>query len=163
MCGATYSPTEVKNPKCSLCGTPPVLKKSDHVFFKLNDFKSFLNEWVPKHTSSEISRKLNEWLKDELREWDISRDEPYFGFKIPGYDDKYFYVWVDAPIGYVSTAKEFFKNDPAKFERFTNVLKVPSLHPVKTSMYFPACSGGDAEGHGYHAGGVFVTAFSCQR
>lgn len=116
VCSATYSPTDLKDPKCSLCNNPPTLRDSDHVFFKLNDFKTLLNDWVPKHTSSEISRKLNEWLKDDLRDWDISRDEPYFGFKIPGYNDKYFYVWVDAPIGYISTSKDYFKDNPQKYE-----------------------------------------------
>lgn len=115
ICSATYSPTDLKNPKCSLCSNTPVLKDSEHVFFKLNDFKNFLQEWVPNHTSPEIAKKLNEWLKDDLRDWDISRDEPYFGFQIPGYDSKYFYVWVDAPIGYISTSKDYFKNNPEKF------------------------------------------------
>ncbi|MCB9073309.1 MAG: methionine--tRNA ligase [Bdellovibrionaceae bacterium] len=137
VCGSTYSPTELKNPKCSLCGTPPVLKKSDHVFFKLNDFKTLLTEWVPQHTSNEISKKLNEWLKDDLRSWDISRDEPYFGFKIPGYDNKYFYVWVDAPIGYISTAKEFWASDPDKFARIWKQDQSEVYHFIgKDIVYF---------------------------
>jgi methionyl-tRNA synthetase len=137
VCGATYSPTELKNPKCSICNNTPVLKDSDHVFFKLNDFKEMLTKWVPEHTSNEISKKLNEWLKDDLRNWDISRDEPYFGFKIPGYNDKYFYVWVDAPIGYISTSKEHFKNDPKKFEALWKSDKSEIYHFIgKDIVYF---------------------------
>jgi methionyl-tRNA synthetase len=122
VCSATYSPTELKDSACAICGTKPILKESDHVFFKLNDFKDFLREWVPNHTSSEVSKKLNEWLQEELRDWDISRDEPYFGFKIPGYTDKYFYVWVDAPIGYMASAKDYFdkKGDKNSFAQFWN-------------------------------------------
>lgn len=138
VCGATYSPTELKSPKCSLCGTPPVLKSSDHIFFKLNDFKSFLADWVPQHTSTEITKKLNEWLKEDLRDWDISRDEPYFGFQIPGYESKYFYVWVDAPIGYVSTSKEYFKENPKKFETLWKSPETSELYHFigKDIVYF---------------------------
>lgn len=136
-CGATYSPSELKNPHCALCGNTPVLRDSDHVFFKLNDFKNFLSEWVPQHTSIEISKKLNEWLKDDLRDWDISRDEPYFGFKIPGYDAKYFYVWVDAPIGYISTTKDYFKNTPNKFTKLWNDTSSELYHFIgKDIVYF---------------------------
>ena len=107
-CGATYSPTDMSNSQCTLCGNPPIRKESDHVFFKLDHFKDFLKEWVPAHNSKEVSKKLNEWLGEELRDWDISRDEPYFGFEIPELPGKYFYVWVDAPMGYVSTSQEWF-------------------------------------------------------
>ena len=109
VCSATYSPQDLKNPGCSLCGTPPVKKKSDHVFFKLNNFKQYLTDWLPQHTIPEISKKMMEWFNEDLRDWDISRDEPYFGFQIPGEDKKYFYVWVDAPMGYLSTAEQYFK------------------------------------------------------
>lgn len=137
VCGATYSPTDLKNPKCTLCGTPPVLRDSDHIFVKLNDFRDLLNKWVPEHTTNEISKKLNEWLKDDLRDWDISRDEPYFGFKIPGYDNKYFYVWVDAPIGYISTSKEHFKNNPEKFDALWKSEKTELYHFIgKDIVYF---------------------------
>lgn len=117
-CGANYSPTELINSQCSICGTKPTLEESDHIFFRLNDFKDFLRDWVPNHTSNEISKKLNEWLQEDLRSWDISRDEPYFGFKIPGYTDKYFYVWVDAPIGYMAASKDYFKKNNIDFEKF---------------------------------------------
>ena len=106
-CGATYAPTELKQPACSICGNPPTKRASEHVFFKLNDFKDFLRDWLPAHTSKEVTNKMLEWFEQDLRDWDISRDAPYFGFPIPGFKDKYFYVWVDAPIGYMATAKEW--------------------------------------------------------
>lgn len=139
VCGSTYAPTELKQPACSLCGTTPTLKKSDHIFFQFNHFRDFLREWVPNRTSSEVSKKLDEWLQDDLRDWDISRDEPYFGFKIPGYDDKYFYVWVDAPIGYMATAKDFFKNNPEKFKSFWKDESTELHHFIgKDIIYFHA-------------------------
>jgi len=111
ICGATYSPDDLKNPGCSLCGTPPIKKPSDHIFFKLNDFKSYLEKWLPEHTTAEISKKMSEWFSEDLRDWDISRDEPYFGFSIPGTDGKkFFYVWVDAPMGYVSSTDQYLKS-----------------------------------------------------
>ena len=118
ICGTTYSPNELKDPGCSICGTAPVKKNSEHIFFKLNDFKTFLTEWLPKHTAPEISKKMMEWFNEDLRDWDISRDEPYFGFAIPGETGKYFYVWVDAPMGYVSAADQWAKKNDRKLEEF---------------------------------------------
>jgi methionyl-tRNA synthetase len=117
-CGATYSPQDLKEPGCSICGTKPVKKQSDHVFFKLNDFKSYLQDWLPQHTSTEISKKMMEWFNEDLRDWDISRDEPYFGFSIPGEPGKYFYVWVDAPMGYVSAADQWAKKNGRSLAEF---------------------------------------------
>ena len=102
-CGATYSPVDLKEAQCTLCGNPPTEKDSEHFFFKLGNFNEFLNSWVKDHTQKEISNKLKEWLEDGLRDWDISRDAPYFGFQIPGTKDKFFYVWVDAPVGYIAS------------------------------------------------------------
>ncbi len=118
VCGATYSPNELKNPGCSLCGTLPVKKPSDHIFFKLNEFKSFLTDWLSTHTAPEISKKMLEWFNEDLRDWDISRDEPYFGIKIPGEDKKYFYVWVDAPMGYISASEQFLKTKGRELSEF---------------------------------------------
>ncbi len=109
VCGSTYAPIEMKDARCTICGTTPVQRKSSHVFFKLDHFREFLKEWVPKHTSSEVANKLSEWTSGELRDWDISRDKPYFGFEIPGLKDKFFYVWVDAPIGYISSTLNWCK------------------------------------------------------
>lgn len=117
-CGATYSPEELKNPGCSLCGTKPIKKTSEHIFFKLNDFKEYLQEWLPKHTSPSVTKKMLEWFNEDLRDWDISRDEPYFGFQIPGEPGKYFYVWVDAPMGYVSSTEVWCENHKRSLHEF---------------------------------------------
>ena len=108
-CSSTYAPTDLKNPKCSVCGAVPVQKDSEHLFFKLSNFQEFLQKWVREHTQPEIANKLQEWLKDTLRDWDISRDAPYFGFEIPGHPGKYFYVWLDAPVGYISASAQWCK------------------------------------------------------
>ncbi len=117
-CGATYGTSDVIDPKCSICSNTPVLKDSDHVFVKLSNFQEFLKEWVPAHTSKEVSNKLKEWFEGELRDWDISRDDPYFGFQIPGYDNKYFYVWVDAPVGYIAATKEWCDKNDKNFDDY---------------------------------------------
>lgn len=105
-CGATYLPTDLKNPYSTLSGSQPIEKESVHYFFKLTEFETFLKEWTRRgHLQEQVTNKLDEWFKDSLREWDISRDTPYFGFNIPGEKDKYFYVWLDAPIGYMASFK----------------------------------------------------------
>ncbi|UXR63759.1 methionine--tRNA ligase [Bdellovibrio bacteriovorus] len=110
VCGSTYSPSDMKEVHCSMCGNAPVLKDSESIFFKLNDFKAYLEEWIPKHCSGEISKKMLEWFNEDLKDLDISRDEPYFGFAIPGTNNKkFFYVWVDAPMGYMSTTEQWAK------------------------------------------------------
>ena len=110
-CGATYAPTELKNPRSAISGATPVLKESQHFFFKLPDFEAMLKDWTRSGTLQEsVANKLAEWLDAGLQEWDISRDAPYFGFEIPGEPGKYFYVWLDAPIGYMAS----FKNLCAK-------------------------------------------------
>lgn len=116
VCGATYSHHELKDTHCSICGNPPVEKDSEHIFFRLNDFKTYLQEWLPTHTTAEIAKKMLEWFKEDLRDWDISRDEPYFGFQIPGEPQKYFYVWVDAPMGYVSATKQWCDKNQQSFD-----------------------------------------------
>lgn len=115
-CGATYSPIEMKDSYCAVCGNTPVEKGSEHYFFQLGHFNNFLSTWVKEHTQSEIANKLKEWLEGGLRDWDISRDGPYFGFQIPGTTDKYFYVWVDAPVGYISSTKEWCDKNSADFD-----------------------------------------------
>lgn len=115
-CGATYSPSELRQPACALCGNTPVSRGSDHIFFKLNDFKEYLREWMPRHTQKEVAAKLLEWFNEDLRDWDISRDAPYFGFEIPDYKDKYFYVWLDAPIGYVSSTWQWCQRTGRDFD-----------------------------------------------
>ncbi len=104
VCGRTYSPSEVKNPKSVITGATPIQKESEHYFFKLGKFEASLREWITAaHIDPGIARKLGEWFEAGLQDWDISRDSPYFGFRIPDSDDKYFYVWLDAPVGYMAS------------------------------------------------------------
>lgn len=105
-CGATYTPMELKNRYSILSGSTPIEKESEHYFFKLQNFDDFLKNWTHgDHLQTQVRNKLNEWFKEGLREWDISRDQPYFGFLIPDEKDKYFYVWLDAPVGYMASFK----------------------------------------------------------
>lgn len=106
-CGATYNAAELKNPKSVMSGATPVEKESEHYFFKLPEFQEFLKTWTRSGTlQDEVANKLAEWLDSGLQEWDISRDAPYFGFEIPDAPGKYFYVWLDAPIGYMASFKQ---------------------------------------------------------
>lgn len=119
-CGATYNPTDLKNPKSAVSGATPILKESEHFFFDLKGFEDFLRNWLSSdgHVQSEVQNKMNEWL-DDLRQWDISRDAPYFGWEIPGEEGKYFYVWLDAPIGYMASFKNLCdKTDGLNFDDF---------------------------------------------
>lgn len=103
-CGATYAPTDLKNPVSAISGATPVERESEHYFFKLGDFESTLRYWVGAgHIQEGIAHKLNEWFEAGLQDWDISRDAPYFGFEIPDAPGKFFYVWLDAPIGYMGS------------------------------------------------------------
>jgi len=112
-CGATYAPTELKNPKSAISGATPVLRDSQHFFFKLPDFQAMLQQWTRSGTLQDaVANKLAEWLDSGLQEWDISRDAPYFGFEIPGEPGKYFYGWLDAPIGYMASFKNLCARRP---------------------------------------------------
>jgi methionyl-tRNA synthetase len=106
-CGSTYSPADLKNPVSTLSGTAPVWRESEHYFFKLGDFADVLRSWLEGGGArqAEVRAKLAEWFEAGLQDWDISRDAPYFGFEIPGAPGKYFYVWFDAPIGYLGSFK----------------------------------------------------------
>ncbi|MDH3949243.1 MAG: methionine--tRNA ligase, partial [Gammaproteobacteria bacterium] len=117
VCGATYSPTELKNPVSVISGATPIEKESEHFFFKLGDFETMLQQWIQgKHTQPEIANKLNEWFEAGLQDWDISRDAPYFGFEIPDAPGKYFYVWLDAPIGYMASFKQYCDRNNLDFD-----------------------------------------------
>jgi len=117
VCSATYDPTELISPFCSICGAKPIIKKSTHYYFKLSSFAGELKKWVAgDHLRPEIKNKLEEWFTQGIRDWDISRDAPYFGFKIPGAENKYFYVWLDAPIGYIATTKNWCKTKGMNFD-----------------------------------------------
>ena len=106
-CGSTYGAEELGAPVCTTCGGTPVVRDSEHLYFELEPQHAYLEKWIPGHTTSDVSNKLLEWFKEPLRGWCISRDAPYFGFEIPGYKDKFFYVWVDAPIGYIASLKNW--------------------------------------------------------
>ncbi len=119
VCGATYSPTELKNAVSALSGAKPVEKESLHYFFKLADFEPMLRKWTTAgHLQEEVTNKLHEWFADGLRAWDISRDEPYFGFGIPDAPGKFFYVWLDAPIGYLASFKQYCERTGTDFDTY---------------------------------------------
>ena len=118
-CGATYSPTDLINPVSALSGTTPIEKQSTHYFFKLPEFTEFLKSWTRSGAvQDEVANKLGEWLDSGLQEWDISRDAPYFGFEIPNAPNKFFYVWLDAPIGYMASFKNLCDQQNLDFEQF---------------------------------------------
>ena len=119
-CSATYSPLDLINPKSVVSGATPIAKKSKHLFFKLPEFTEFLKSWTRAgHLQNEVANKLSEWLDTGLQEWDISRDAPYFGFEIPGEKNKFFYVWLDAPIGYMASFKYLCENnDSLSFDEY---------------------------------------------
>ncbi len=107
-CGATYQASELKNPRSTLSGAIPILKDSEHLFFELGQHTDFLRDWTRSgRLQPEVANKLSEWIDSGLKSWDISRDAPYFGFEIPDQPGTYFYVWLDAPIGYMGAFKEW--------------------------------------------------------
>jgi len=110
-CNEAYSTTDLIDPYCTICGTSPTTKESKHYFFKLSKCSKQLKDWLKnnKNLQPEIKNYLNNWIEEGLKDWDISRDGPYFGFKIPGEEDKYFYVWLDAPIGYIASTENYCK------------------------------------------------------
>lgn len=118
-CGSTYSPTELIDPRSTISGATPIEKESEHFFFKLPEFRDMLRVWTRSGTLQEpVANKLSEWLDDELQEWDISRDAPYFGFEIPGAPGKYFYVWLDAPIGYMASFQNLCDRSSYNFDDY---------------------------------------------
>lgn len=140
-CGATYAPTELKNAYSVVSGAKPVEKDSLHYFFALADFEDMLKEWIKAgHLQDEVSNKLGEWFDAGLRDWDISRDAPYFGFQIPGMKDKYFYVWLDAPIGYMASFHNFCDKNGLSFDEFWEPNSEAELYHFigKDIIYFHA-------------------------
>jgi len=119
VCSATYSPTDLINPRSVISGAAPIEKNSTHFFFKLPEFTQFLKDWTTSgHVEKEVANKLSEWLDSGLQEWDISRDAPYFGFEIPDEPGKYFYVWLDAPVGYMASFKQYCENNNVDFDEY---------------------------------------------
>ncbi len=138
VCGTSYSPKDLKDSSCAICGNPPVLKESKHLFFKLQDFQSQLKTWMEEgdRLNEGAQKKLQEWFHSGLQEWDISRDGPYFGFAIPEEENKYFYVWLDAPIGYMAASKNYFKDENV-FNEYWKDGKGEIIHFIgKDILYF---------------------------
>ncbi len=140
VCSATYRPAELINPYCATCRTPPTLKTSEHYFFKLVDYEKQLKDLIAGgYTQKSVANKLDEWFKTGLKDWDISRDGPYFGFKIPGEENKFFYVWLDAPIGYMASAKNYCDRNNLDFDKLWNGNEYELYHFIgKDIMYFHA-------------------------
>ncbi len=146
VCGATYSPTDLKNPVSMLSGVKPVEKESEHYFFRLGDFEDSLRTWLfpditqPRHVQSEVANKLDEWFTAGLQDWDISRDAPYFGFEIPGAPGKYFYVWLDAPVGYMASFKNYCERKGISFDDYWSIGSDTELYHFigKDILYFHA-------------------------
>ncbi len=140
VCGATYNPTDLINPKSAVSGATPVMRESEHFFFDLPAFSEMLRAWTRSGALQEqVANKMQEWFKSILQQWDISRDAPYFGFEMPDMPDKYFYVWLDAPIGYMSTFQNLCqKRSDLCFDEFWNVdSKVDLYHFIgKDIVYF---------------------------
>ena len=140
VCSSTYSPTELINPRSVVSGATPIVKESEHFFFDLPSFETMLKEWIRSGTlQQEVANKMQEWFEAGLQQWDISRDAPYFGFKIPHTEEKYFYVWLDAPIGYMASFKNLCaKKSGLNFDSFWRKDSVAELYHFigKDIMYF---------------------------
>ncbi len=138
-CGATYAPTDLIDPVSALTGVTPELRESEHVFFRLGDFERVLRDWLERNDlQSGVVNKLNEWFESGLQDWDISRDAPYFGFEIPGFPGKYFYVWLDAPIGYFASFRNLCTRLGLDFDAFVGRDSTAEMYHFigKDIMYF---------------------------
>lgn len=140
-CGATYAPTELIDAVSAISGAKPVEKESEHYFFDLPKYEQLLKNWTRNgHLQAEVANKLDEWFAAGLKQWDISRDAPYFGFQIPDTTDKYFYVWLDAPIGYMASFKKYCDENNVSFAEFWNKDSTTELYHFvgKDIVYFHA-------------------------
>ena len=141
VCGATYAPTDLIDAVSAVSGATPIEKDSEHLFFRLGDFEQILRDWhAAGHVQAEVANKLNEWFESGLNDWDISRDAPYFGFEIPDAPGKYFYVWLDAPIGYMASFRNLCDRTGLDFDAFWNADSTTELHHFigKDIIYFHA-------------------------
>ncbi len=127
-CSQTYPAEELKDARCALCGQVPVTRDSEHLFFELEPFHNYLKEWIPTRTAPDVANKLLEWFDEPLRAWCISRDAPYFGFEIPDYPGKYFYVWVDAPVGYMASLKKWCADHNESFDAWWQAPEAELYH-----------------------------------
>jgi methionyl-tRNA synthetase len=144
-CGATYSPLELKDAVSTVSGTAPTVRESEHLFLKLDRFEKELRTWVAEHVDSALARKLDEWFQTGLKDWDISRDAPYFGFRIPNERDKFFYVWFDAPIGYMASFLNLCRRTGLDFDAFWGAHSTHELYhfigkdiPYFHALFWPA-------------------------
>ncbi|MSP86555.1 MAG: methionine--tRNA ligase [Methylotenera sp.] len=141
VCGATYNPTELINAYSAVSGATPIRKETEHYFFKLSECEGFLKEWTRSGTlQGEAANKMAEWFESGLNDWDISRDAPYFGFEIPDAPGKYFYVWLDAPIGYMASFKKLCSDTGLDFDEYWNKGSSTELYHFigKDILYFHA-------------------------
>ena len=140
ICSSTHRPTELINPRCATCSIKPVHRQSEHYFLKIADYEKRLKELIAAgYTEKSVAKKLDEWFNAGLKDWDISRDGPYFGFKIPGEENKYFYVWLDAPIGYMASVKNYCDKNKLDFNEIWNSPDYELYHFIgKDIMYFHA-------------------------
>lgn len=141
VCSSTYSPTDLINPISAVSGEKPIEKDSEHYFFKLADFESMLKEWTRSgHLQDQVANKLSEWFEVGLQDWDISRDAPYFGFEIPNAPGKFFYVWLDAPVGYMGSFKKLCDDTGLNFDEYWSKDSTAELYHFigKDIMYFHA-------------------------
>ncbi len=139
VCGATYDPTELVDPRSMVSGATPVMKSTDHFFVTLDQFRDSLKTWVRSGTlQDEVANKLQEWFGEKLRDWDVTRDAPYFGFQIPGQTNKYFYVWLDAPVGYLGSFFEICQRENIDFEDWLKPGTETEMHHFigKDIIYF---------------------------
>lgn len=146
VCGATYSPTELIEPKSVVSGATPVMRDSEHFFFDLPSFSEMLQAWTRSGALQEqVANKMQEWFESGLQQWDISRDAPYFGFEIPNAPGKYFYVWLDAPIGYMGSFKNLCDKRGDNVASMNTGRKTPppscTTSSVKILFTSTACSG----------------------
>ncbi len=138
-CGATYEPTELIDPVSAVSGSTPVPKKTEHHFVTLAPFTNDLQQWVRSGAlQDEVANKLDEWFEQGLRDWDVTRDAPYFGFQIPGTDNQYFYVWMDAPVGYLSSFRQYCERHGLNFDAWVNPDSSAEMHHFigKDIIYF---------------------------
>lgn len=141
VCGSTYNPTDLLNPRSVLSGATPITKETEHFFFKLSHYEAFLKQWTSgDQLQTEIRNKLNEWFEAGLKDWDISRDAPYFGFEIPNEPGKYFYVWLDAPVGYMASFLSVCQERSLDFNSFWSTNSDAELYHFigKDIVYFHA-------------------------
>ena len=139
VCGATYAPTDLLEPTSALSGVKPELRESEHLFFRLGAFEELLKRWLTEHDLQQgVVNKLNEWFDVGLKDWDISRDAPYFGFEIPDHPGKYFYVWLDAPIGYLASFKNLCAREGLDFDAYCRPHSDSEIYHFigKDIMYF---------------------------